>query len=92
MITNETNNKCKQKSHKVAPMAQKMEKPWGLTGHPWLTVPLSGWPLRVILIKIKIAKIIDVCHGPSFSMRFKTYTVELSREILESSEKILFAP
>jgi hypothetical protein len=45
----------------------------------------------VILIKIKIAKIIDVCHGPSFSMRFKTYTVELSREILESSEKLLSA-
>jgi len=70
-------------------MAQKMEKPWGLTGHPWLTVPLSGWPLRVILIKIKIkiAEIIDVCHGPSFSIKFKTYPVELSSKIYEISGK-----
>ncbi len=64
-------------------MAQKMEKPWGLTGHPWLTVPLSGWPLRVTLIKIKIkvAEIEDASHKPSFCIKFKTYPVELSRGI-----------
>jgi hypothetical protein len=82
MITNETNNKCKQKSHKVAPMAQKMEKPWGLTGHPWLNIPLWDRPLRVTLIKIKIkVKIEDASHRFSFCVIFNTYPVELSREI-----------
>jgi hypothetical protein len=60
-----------------------MEKPWGLTGHPWLTIPLPGEPLRVTLVKIKIevAEITDASHGLSFCIKFKTYPVELSREI-----------
>jgi hypothetical protein len=41
----------------------------------------------LIKIKIKIAEIIDVCHGPSFSIKFKTYPVELSSKIYEISGK-----
>ena len=75
-------------------MAQKMEKPWGLTGHPWLIIPLWDRPLRVTLIKIKIKveEIVNASHRPSYFLKFKPYPVELSREILESSEKLLFAP
>jgi len=73
---------------------KKKEKPWGLTGHPWLTVPLWDRPLRVTLVKIKIKveEIVNASHRPSYWIEFKTYLVELSRRILESSEKLLFAP
>jgi len=61
---------------------------------PMAYYPVMGRPLWVTLIKIKIkvVEIEDASHSPSFCIKFKTYPVELSREILESSEKLLFAP
>jgi hypothetical protein len=47
----------KQKSHKVTPMAFKMKKPWGLRGHPWLSILISGEALWVTPTKIKIKEI-----------------------------------
>jgi hypothetical protein len=45
--------------------------------------PVMGGPLWVTLAKIKIEveEIIDASHRPSFWIEFKTYPVELSREI-----------
>ena len=66
---------------------------------PMAHYPVRDRPLRVTLIKIKIkvVEIEDTSHTPSLCIEFKTYPVELSREILESeilesSEKLLFAP
>jgi len=49
--------------------------------------PVMGRPLWVTLIKIKIkiVEIGDASHRLSFWIEFKTYPIELSREILESS-------
>jgi len=61
---------------------------------PMAHYPVMGRPLWVPLIKIKI-KIVEIDHAshrPYFHIAFKTYPVELSRGILESSEKLLFAP
>jgi len=76
------------------PLWLKNEKAMGPNRSPMAHYPVMGMPLRVTLIKIKIKvfEIIDVSHGPSFWIKFKTYPVELSRGILESSEKLLFAP
>jgi len=67
-----------------------MKKPWGFNGHPWLPIPPSGSDLWVTLTKIKIEKV-KVKHFPYLADYCKNKGAYLSREIWESSEKLLYA-
>jgi hypothetical protein len=78
-------------------MASKNEKAMGPYGHPWLPIPLSGSDLRAtppkIKIKIKIKKV-QVNHShylPRHKNHCKSKGANLSREIWERSQKLIYA-
>ena len=73
-----------KKSHKVPPMAlREIKKPWGPSGHPWLSIPTSGLNLRVTPCKIKIkeVKVENSFHRPAFQKLLEHILSGLSREI-----------
>ena len=65
------------------PLWLKNGKAMGPDQSPMAYYPVMGRPLWVTLIKIKIkvVEIEDTSHNPSLCIKFKTYPVELSREI-----------
>jgi hypothetical protein len=57
-----------------------MKKPWGRSGHPWLSIPISGLDLWVAFFKIKI-KEVEVrkeIHGSSFDHCIKILNILIS--------------
>jgi len=62
-----------------------MKKPWGRSGHPWLSIPISGLDLWVAFFKIKIEEVevrhfllvLPLCH-------YKTYSRSVVKENLEA--------
>jgi hypothetical protein len=60
-----------------------MKKPWGRSGHPWLSIPISGLDLWVAFFKIKI-KEVEVRHFlVTLPLRdYKTYSRSVVKENL----------
>ncbi|MEW6377330.1 MAG: hypothetical protein AB1502_16255 [Thermodesulfobacteriota bacterium] len=57
-------------------MALEIKKPWGQSGHPWLSIPITGWNLWMTPVKIKIKEVKVKKSFHMVTLRiYKTYPV-----------------